>query len=265
MAQSCDVMFYQVGLKLGPDRIHSYASQFGFGSKTGIGFSDEAVGLIPSTEWKQRAFRKPEDQRWYQGETPSVAIGQGAVSVTPIQIARALAAVANGGTVYRPHIVERIFSLDGQFSDTDFPPEMQHRIDIEPWIFETVKKELIAVVNDPQGTGKKARLPPEYNITVAGKTGTSQVIGGDHGHATGKYADHAWFAGFAPAEKPEIVVVALVENGGHGGAVAAPVARAIMQRYFEKTRGIVMGPPRNPSKNLQDPLAQDAGGSTNVD
>jgi len=264
MAESCDIMFYQVGLRLGPDRIHDYATQFGLGSKTDIGISDESEGLIPSTEWKRKAFKKEEDKRWYQGETPSIAIGQGAVSVTPIQIARALAAVVNGGKVLKPQIIKKVYSVDGQYIDSNFNPEVQNKVTIEPWIFETVKKELIAVVNDPKGTGKNAKLPETFGITVAGKTGTSQVVGLQHDAEDGsKFGDHAWFAGFAPAEKPEIVVVAIVENAGHGGTVAAPIVRNVMQKYFEKSRNMIVGPERPDDKETKRQV--DNSGYSDVD
>jgi penicillin-binding protein 2 len=238
MIQSCDVYFYTIGQRLGVDRIHEYATKFGLGRKTGLKLVSEVDGLIPSTEWKRRYFKKAEDKKWYPGETPSVSIGQGAVTVTPLQMAVSVAAFVNGGNVLVPHLIKGIKSADGRFDDKDFGVEVRSTVSLNKKIVELVKASLEGVVNDSRGTAKKARLDDAYNITVAGKTGTAQVVslelssGGDH------LADHAWFVGYAPADKPEVVVVALVENGGHGGAAAAPVVKQVLEAYFSKTRGV---------------------------
>lgn len=238
MVQSCDVYFYTVGTRLGVDRIHQYAERLGFNSKTGIKLGDEKEGLIPSTAWKRRAFRREEDKKWYPGETPSVSIGQGAVVTTPIQIARSLAAVVNGGKLLRPRLVKRIASEDGSFVDEDFQAEVQRQLDLDPQIMKSVVQSLQGVVNDDRGTGRRARLPKEWNITVGGKTGTAQVVAMDRGFKGEHFEDHAWFAGFAPVESPEIVVAAIVENGGHGGAAAAPVVQQVMAAWFAATRNL---------------------------
>ena len=238
MMMSCDVYFYTMGQRLGVDRIHDYAVRFGLGSKTGLKLVSEATGLIPSTEWKRRFFKKPEDQKWYPGETPSVAIGQGAVTVTPLQIARALAALVNGGKVLTPHLVKAIRSVDGNFKDDDFKPEVQSELGVDPKILKTVRDTLFGVVNDKRGTAIRARLDDAFGITVAGKTGTAQAASLQLSAGNEQLGDHAWFAAYAPTDNPEIVVVTLVENGGHGGVTSAPVVKQVMEAYFSKTRGI---------------------------
>lgn len=238
LVQSCDVYFYTVGQRLSVDRIFYYAHDlFAFGQPTQIELGDESSGLIPSTQWKKRYFSQPQDQRWYPGETLPVAIGQGAVTTTPLQVARSLAAVVNGGRVLRPRIVKRVVSHDGRLIEAaPEQPEEVGRIsgEVERAVLDQVRKAMVGVVLDPRGTGHRAALPPEEGIVVGGKTGTAQVAGRD---AAIKKEDHAWFAGYAPADKPEIAVVALVENGGHGGAVAAPLVREVLAAYFGVAKG----------------------------
>lgn len=234
MAQSCDVYFYTAGQRLGVDRIHEYATKFGLGQLTGIELFDEAKGIIPSTAWKKAYFKRPEDKKWYPGETISVAIGQGAVTVTPLQIARSLAAVVNGGKVLRPYLVKRIESNQGDFRDDNFGPSEVEPVKVDPEIIRLVRASMVGVVADKRGTGHRAALDKSLNISVGGKTGTAQVVSLHREGEADHFKDHAWFSGYAPAENPEIVVVALIENGGHGGAAAAPVVRAVMEAYFGK-------------------------------
>lgn len=231
MVQSCDVFFYTVGQRLGVDRIYHYAHDlFGFGEPVELEGLEESSGLVPSTLWKESHFKNPSDKRWYPGETLPVAIGQGAVTVTPVQVARALAAVVNGGKLLKPRIVSRIVAADGRVLEQRAgTADIGRVLDIDPSIFEYLRKTLVGVVEDKRGTGHRAALPKESGIGVGGKTGTAQVVSRELG---GEFEDHAWFAGFAPAHKPEIVVVALVENAGHGGEVAAPVVRQVLMRYF---------------------------------
>lgn len=238
LVQSCDVYYYMLGQRLGVDRIHRYASDFGLGEKTGLDLISEASGLVPSTEWKRRAHRNPGDKKWYPGETLSVAIGQGAVTVSPLQIARALAAVVNGGIVYRPTLVKSIVSVDGRLvagpeTGDELRPEEQRRIVIPPEVATLVREAMVGVVNDPRGTARRAQLRPELGIKVGGKTGTAQVVGLHHG-TKGDLNDHAWFAGYAPVEDPKLVVVALAENGGHGGSTAAPMVQRVMTAFFDR-------------------------------
>ncbi len=238
LIQSCDVYFYTMGQRLGVDRIHEYATKFGLGQKTGLRLVEEAAGLIPSTEWKRKYFRKPEDQKWYPGETPSVSIGQGAVTTTPIQIAKALSALVNGGKLMTPYLIKSIQASEGSFKDEDFSPEVTGTLGIDDNIIRTVKEGLLGVVNDPRGTAHRAKLDPQLKVNVAGKTGTAQVVSMDAHGGYEHHNDHAWFAAYAPAEKSEIVVVALVENGGHGGVAAAPVAQRVFDVYFRKKLGM---------------------------
>lgn len=234
LIMSCDVFYYTVGIRLGIDRIADYAKRFGLGEATGLELVDESTGVIPSTVWKKAHFKNPANQKWFPGETLSVAIGQGAVTTTPLQIARGTAAMVNGGNVLRPYLVKQIESSDGQFKDEGFEPLVLRNADVTPDVLETVKSAMLGVVNDPRGTGKRASLTKEFGINVGGKTGTAQVVALES-HNNKQNGDHAWFTGYAPAEKPEIVVTALVENGGHGGVTAAPVVKEVMEAYFGKT------------------------------
>ncbi len=234
LVQSCDVFFYTVGTRLGVDRIHDYATRFGLGEVTGLDIGEENPGLIPSTAWKKSYYKNPEDQKWYLGETPSVSIGQGAVTVTPLQIARGVSAVVNGGKVMKPYLVKKIEAGDGSFKDDDFKPEVVGNADVEKWVLDTVRKDMEGVVNDPRGTGKRAKLNEDLGISVGGKTGTAQVASGARTRVGEALSDHAWYVGVAPIEKPQIVVAALIENGGHGGVVAAPVVKQVMEAFFYK-------------------------------
>lgn len=232
LVMSCDVYFYSLGQRLGIERIFNYATRFGFGKPTGLELVDENAGLIPSEHWKRTYFKDPREKKWFPGETLSVAIGQGATLTSPLQIARAVSALVNGGNVYRPILVKRIESQDGSFRDENFAPQISNTLDIDPKIIQIVKDAMVGVVNDEKGTGKRASLLKELNIHVGGKTGTSQVVGLDKHRKGGELDHHAWFVGYAPAERPEIVVSALVEHGGGGGAVAAPVVKKVMEAFF---------------------------------
>lgn len=224
---SCDVYFYILGQRLGVDRIHEYATLFGFGKKTGLKLVDENPGLIPSSAWKLSRF----GERWYPGETLSIAIGQGANLTTPIQITNAVAALVNGGKLYRPNLVRKIVSVDGSFVDDEYSPELINDLKLDEKAVTVIKKGLVGVVEDPKGTGKRASLK-EFGITVGGKTGTAQVVSLAYHKKDTKLDHHAWFVGFAPAEDPQIVVTALVEHGGGGGANAAPIVKSTMAAFF---------------------------------
>lgn len=235
MVQSCDVYFYTVGQRLGVDRIHDYATRFGLGAASGLELVEEKPGLIPSTAWKKAYFKNdPENQKWYPGETPSVAIGQGAVTVTPLQITRAVSALVNGGRLPKPHLVRKVSSDDGVFKEELGESSQMIPLNLDPKILTIVRDALIGVVNDPRGTGRRARVREDLHVVVAGKTGTAQVGSAALHTKGGKYEDHAWFVGYAPAEKPEIVVAALVENAGHGGVAAAPLVKNVLDVYFQK-------------------------------
>ena len=217
IVQSCDVYFYNLGNRLGIDNIAHYATLCGLGRKTGIDLPNEAEGLVPSTQWKLRNFR----QKWYAGETISVSIGQGALIVTPLQLAYAIGGLAMGGVWYKPHLVK----------DPD-RPEPPRRADLNLDHVSSVIDGMYGVVNEG-GTGGRARLP---GIEVCGKTGTAQLASNAvlKGTKLGQQLkDNAWFVGFAPRGFPEIVVVALFEGGQHG-QFAAPIVRDVIKAYFDK-------------------------------
>ena len=228
IAQSCDVFFYQVGLKLGINRIAFYAKAFGLGQKTGIALPHEKAGLIPDSLWKRRRFHQP----WYQGETLSVAIGQGYVLVTPLQMAMLIASVANGGKVMAPLIVKEIKNFHGRIVKS-YLPHIKSRLPISKKVLGMVQSGLWGVVNEPHGTARRARLD---GINVSGKTGTAQVIRINRGkiksHGENQFKDHAWFVAYAPSEKPTVAMSVLVEHGGHGGHAAAPIAGDFLRFYF---------------------------------
>ncbi|MBI5657306.1 MAG: penicillin-binding protein 2 [Geobacter sp.] len=233
--ESCDVYFYQLGERLGVDRIAEMARRFGLGAPMGIGLENEKGGLIPTMAWKQEKFKK----KWYRGETMPVSIGQGYTLLTPIQLATMTAAVANEGTVYRPYLVKRVIDPDGKVIK-ETKPEVLYRPQVRPNSFRLVKEGLLAVVNEPRGTGGAARL---CEVRVAGKTGSSQVVKqrGPNREVAYQYRDHALFVAFAPYDKPAVAVSVVIEHGEHGGAAAAPVAGAILRAYFEQ-KGVIKRP-----------------------
>ncbi|HYV41199.1 MAG TPA: penicillin-binding protein 2, partial [Thermoanaerobaculia bacterium] len=230
---SCDVYFYNLGRRLGIDRIAEISRDFGFGASTGIDLPFEKSGLIPSEEW---ALQK-RHARWYPSETISVAIGQGPVLVTPLQIARALSCLVTGGRLPTPHLF--LASQDPRNgAPLRYQVETRAGLPLEPAKAAIVKEGMWAVVNEPGGTAFSSRVP---GLDIGGKTGTAQVIGREAvvraGAEKKKLEDHAWFTGFATVEDPRLVVVVFVENGGHGGTVAAPLARQIFAKFFGKTEG----------------------------
>jgi penicillin-binding protein 2 len=248
IVESCDVFFYQYGQRLTVDGIAKYVRSLGLGLPTGIALDHEKSGTIPDTEWKKRRFNEP----WYPGETLSVAIGQGYVTVTPLQMAILAATIANGGTRYRPHYVKRIDHPDGTL-DRLVEPEVVGHAEVSAANLAIVREAMRDVVMTDRGTGKKARLP---NVMVAGKTGTAQVVTmGDRARSNkGVLAtrDHAWFISFAPYEAPEIAIACIVENaGGGGGAIAAPTVREVLSFYFNRERApdeTPIGKPEKPTR-----------------
>jgi penicillin-binding protein 2 len=230
--ESCDVFFYNVGQHLGIDRLAAWAHALGLGKKTGIELDNERSGVVPSSQWKWRRFR----ERWYPAETLSVAIGQGYVAITPLQLAELAAEIGNGGTFYEPQFVKEIDSLDGAPVKV-FPPIIRSRVHIEPSVLEQVRSGMVGVVNAPDGTAHGARLD---DVIVAGKTGTAQVVKEAQGvrvkenQGPEKYRDHGWFMAFAPVDHPRIAVACIIEHGGHGGSSAGPVVKAVMQEFFMK-------------------------------
>lgn len=235
LVESCDVYFYKMGQKIGIDTIARYAKNLGLGSKTNLQLGDEKEGLIPDRAWKLRRWHVP----WQEGETLSVAVGQSFVLTTPIQMVRFISALFNGGVLFKPQVIKWIEKNDKE-KIFKFKPNLLQRWGIKKENMELVKTALIDVVNEPRGTGRRARLD---QIRVAGKTGTAQVIalpenrelprGKDIPY---KFRDHAWFVAVAPAENPMIALALLLEHSGAGGSVAAPIAKKILNFYFKKVR-----------------------------
>lgn len=226
LVRSCNTFFYQLGLKVGVERIVQMAEAFGLGQPTGLGFVGERPGLIPSPSWKQSTQRAA----WQPGDTVVLAIGQGQIAVTPLQVGRLMAGVANGGRLWAPRLVRWVEGPDGMVLRRE-APAIQGRVELAPVIFEFLRRALWGVVNDG-GTGAAARLP---GVAVAGKTATAQTQAMRAGERRRPDRDHAWFAGFAPAEDPRVVVVVLVERGGMGGQTAAPIAGRIFKGIFYET------------------------------
>lgn len=213
---SCNVYFYQLGYKLGVNRINEFAKKFGFGKLTGIDMPSEKIGLIPTPAWKKKVFATD----WYTGDTINLSIGQGYVLVTPMQMANLLSIVANGGRVYRPHLVTKMINSSGKVMN--FNPDI---LDIVPISSKSKDVLHIALENAVlRGTGQKAMM---WDMRVAGKTGTAQNPQGD---------DHAWFVCFAPVENPTVAIAVIVEHGGKGGAISAPIARKILQYVKTSSR-----------------------------
>ncbi len=230
---SCDTYYYMLANDMGIDNIAHFIGQFGFGAKTGIDIDGEATGVLPSPEWKRRRFSKPEQQRWYAGETISVGIGQGYNAYTPLQMAQAMATLANNGVMYRPHLVDYVENIrTGE--RTRIEPKLVRTIPLKPENLEVVKHALAGV--NIEGTGARAFAGAEY--TSAGKTGTAQVVAlkpnekYDEKRVTERHRDHALFVAFAPLESPKIALAVVVENAGFGPAAAAPIARKVLDYYL---------------------------------
>lgn len=245
LAESCDVFFYQVagGLRdfqgLDVDRLAEYARLFGYGEPTGINLPGEHGGLIPSDQWKRLTY----GEGWFTGDTYNMAIGQGFVLATPLQVVNATAAIANGGTLYRPQLVQTVTDSDGNVVE-QLEPDVIRQIPISPVNLAVVREGMFGAVNWGQGTAPGARVA---GITVAGKTGTAEfwdpAIGYD---AKGRLPTHAWFTAYAPYDNPQIALVVFIYNGGEGSAVAVPVASEILHYFF----GVPM-PPGDPYRRVQ--------------
>ena len=227
---SCDTYYYGLAVELGIDNMYNFLSRFGFGKQTGIDLEGETSGLMPSQEWKMKRYK----QKWYAGDTVSAGIGQGYDLTTPMQLAFATAVLANDGVGYRPHLVRQV--RHGDNNDTVIPEvKPEFNINLNPEHVALVKRAMVAVTQ-PGGTAAGASAGAPY--AFAGKTGTAQVVGMKQGEKydasqlSERNRDHAWFIAFAPADKPKIAIAVLVENGGHGGAVAAPIARKMLDYYL---------------------------------
>jgi penicillin-binding protein 2 len=230
ISESCDVYFYQVGLAVGVDTLAEYANKLGLGIKTGIDMEYEKSGLAPTKKWKQK-YRKA---KWQNGETLSVAIGQGFNLTTPLQICVMTATLANGGKLYRPQLIEQVIDAEGKIIEK-FSPELVSEVTGLDRYFKSIKLGMEEVVQGKRGTARKVAID---GLRIAGKTGTAQVVKiAQYRHLKEedipyKYRDHAWFTCYAPAEDPEIAVTVLVEHGLHGGSGAGPIARAVLNQYF---------------------------------
>ena len=253
--QSCDVYFYTVGNMVGVDKINKWATLLGLGEKSGIDLPNEVQGLVPSTEWK----REKMHEKWYAGETISVSIGQGQVSLTPVSMAVYMATLANGGTRVTPHLLKAVD--DGTGWKPVPPPPPQSKIDIDPQKLQAIRDGLWMVVN-AAGTGGTARIAGH---DVSGKTGSAQVIS-NAGRAAAKTTknlrDHGWFVFFAPRDNPTIAGVVFAEHGIHGGN-AARITHHILDTFFAKQEGRPLPPPPTDLHlDMSDPMAHREAAST---
>ncbi|HET6674372.1 MAG TPA: penicillin-binding protein 2 [Nitrospiraceae bacterium] len=226
LVHSCDVYFYTVGQRMGIDTIADYAKQFGLGHETGIELPSERVGIVPSTAWKQKAKGQP----WFPGETISASIGQGYVTVTPLQMASVIGTIANNGVAFKPRVVKAVMERSsGQRRDLE--PALRGQLSIKPSTLKVIKDALGGVVTEGTGTRAKSSL-----VSIAGKTGTAQTAAlrtGPEKDIPRKFRDHAWFVAFAPVDEPKIAVAVLAEHMGHGGSAAAPLAKEIIEAYVK--------------------------------
>ena len=230
---SSDTYYYQVANDLGIDAIAGFMKHFGFGERTGIDLQGEATGVLPSPEWKIKRFKRPEQQKWYAGETISIGIGQGYNAYTPIQLAQAMATLANGGSMYRPHLIAYV---DDPRTGEQRPvePELVHKVPVRRDHLEFVKRAMAGV--NKEGTAARSFASAPY--TSGGKTGTAQLIGikqnekYDESKVAERLRDHSLFIVFAPLENPRIALSVVVENGGFGARTAAPIARTVLDYYL---------------------------------
>ncbi|MGD2270878.1 MAG: penicillin-binding protein 2 [Desulfobacterales bacterium] len=235
ITESCDVFFYQVGQAVGVDRLAWYANILGLGSRTGINLDNETRGLIPTAAWKKRRF----GIEWQEGETLSVAIGQGFNLVTPLQMTVLISSLSNGGVKYKPEILKKIEAPDGTVIRQNNPHKMG-QLPFSPETMALIKEGLWKVVNSDRGTAKGARFP---GIDISGKTGTAQVVSRkeeedeiDEEDIPDHLKPHAWFVAYAPSENPKIAVAVVVEHGEHGSGAAAPIAREVIKAYLLRQR-----------------------------
>ncbi len=233
IVESCDTYYYLLARDMGVNMMHDFMKPFGFGQITGIDLQGESKGVLPSTEWKKKTFKKPEQQKWYEGETISLGIGQGYNAFTILQLAHAMANLANNGIVMKPHLAKAIEDPFTRQRALTTPKE-SYRIELKPENIEVIKKAMIEVNN----TGTSASIFKGANYQAGGKTGTAQVFSLNskeyhHGSTAEFLRDHALYVAFAPAEKPTIVIAMVVENAGFGAQYAAPIARKALDFYIE--------------------------------
>ncbi len=231
LRSSCDVYYYRVAEQLGIDPLAQYAYRFGFGEPTGLGINNESAGRVPTKEW----HRKHGPDGYQYGFALNTVIGQGDTLTSPLQVAMSYSAIANGGDLHYPRLLSEVRTRDGETLFT-YPPRVRKRVEMSPEHLATIRSGLVDVVSHEDGTAHKVALD---GISIAGKTGTAQVhkIGRtriDNADKEFRFRDHAWFASYAPAESPEIVIVVFLQHGGHGGSDAAPVAMEIYENYFNR-------------------------------
>jgi penicillin-binding protein 2 len=221
IVNSCNIYFYQAGLKVGIEEIVRMSKAFGLGEPPGLGLGDEVKGHLPNPQPRKRG-----QPGWSAGNTVVSSIGQGLVVTSPMQLLTMVSAIANGGTIYRPYVVRRVASLSGEILE-EYEPEAVRQVGVNPETLAFIRQAMLGVVQE--GTGVRSKVP---GVLIGGKTGTAQVVkkGEEKKHADLK--DHAWFVSFAPVDNPRIAVVVLVENGGFGGQVAAPIAKAVYEAAF---------------------------------
>jgi penicillin-binding protein 2 len=228
LTRSCNVYFYKLAEQVGIDRIAAYAREFGLGQKTGLGINTEASGFVPSRDW----YAKNHNNKYHLGFTLNTAIGQGDTRVTLIQLVMVYAALANNGALYVPQLVERVEQADGSTVE-EFPPRVRRHINIDPAHMALIKQGLFGVVNERDGTAYEARI--EGGVLVAGKTGTAEVSKKKLNPKEDPRREwyyrraHSWFAGYAPADNPELAIAVIVEHGGTGGKFAGPIATSVLQ------------------------------------
>lgn len=236
--QSCNIFFYRAGLELGIDDLALYAKSFGFGEKTGIELLNEDPGLIPTRQWKQETI----GDRWYPSETMDAAIGQGFVSITPLQLASAVAAVANGGTLYKPMLVKQMTKANGEVVQ-EYPPTVIRKLPVDDNYLKIIREGMWMVVNGDHGTGRGSKI---VGFEYAGKTGTAQVARmkqrGGQESLPEQLRDHGWFVCYAPYNNPEIVIAIIVEHGIGGARSAAPIAKFMLERLYKPQDSLAQKP-----------------------
>ncbi|MGH7740024.1 MAG: penicillin-binding protein 2 [bacterium] len=225
--ESCDIYFYQLGLRVKIEQISKMARMMGLGSKTGVDLDSEVPGLVPDPQWKERTLHQP----WFPGNTIQMSIGQGYLLATPIQMLDMTSCIANDGTIFKPSLLYRVVDQKTGRTIYEKQPQILTQATFDPGHLKFLQDAMEKVISDPHGTGKKARIP---GVLIAGKTGTSENPHGD---------THAWFTAYAPADDPRVAVIVLVENGGEGGIVSAPIA----QRLMEAALGVEVTPWATPT------------------
>jgi penicillin-binding protein 2 len=255
IVESCDTYYYQLANDLGIEAIARSLAPFGFGARTGIDLAGEQLGVLPSPEWKQRRFKRPDMQRWYPGETISIGIGQGYNSYTPIQLALATAVLVNGGTVYRPRLIAGVNNTrTGE--QREIPPDVVRKFALKRDNIEFIKRSMAGVIKE--GTGGRAFNGATY--TAGGKTGTAQVIAMkqnekyEEAKVAERHRDHSLFIAFAPLDSPRIALAIVIENGGFGARAAAPVARTVLDYFMlgKVPPGMDQPTPEDESINEED-------------